>query len=125
MGDGANVRPERGGFTVREVAQSAVEPTLLGEFVEVVLRVPLPRESAAQDVWAVPDDMTRKEIVAWLADEYPSLTAFVVDAFDVPGARLLVRLRALDQDNPHDRLGWLRDENVDLWGGVVGDAAKG
>lgn len=114
MADGASVRPERGGFTVREVAQSAVERPLLGEFIEVVVRVPVRRESATRDVWCVPDNWKHADIAEWLRQEYPSVCAFVADGHDVEGAQVAVRLRARQGQD------MLRDEMVNLWGAASG-----
>lgn len=116
MGDGENVRPERGGFTVREVAQSAVEPTLLGEFIEVVVRVPIQRESTTQDAWCVPGDWSHADIAEALRQEYLSACGFIADASDVPGTRTVVRLRARQGQD------MLRDEFVEIWGGSDGVA---
>lgn len=113
------MRPERGGFTVREVAQSAVERPLLGEFVEVVVRVPVYRESATQDVWCVPDDWKHADIAEWLRQEYPSVCAFAADGLDVAGAQVVTRLRARQGQD------MLRDEFVNIWGDASGTGSAG
>lgn len=110
-----NVRPERGGFTLREVAPPAVEPKLLGEFVEVVVRVPIDRENAPEPVMGLPNDHGHQEIAAWIREEYPSAAGFISDWWDQPGSQVRVRLRARQGQD------MLRDEFVDIWGGAKGD----
>ena len=116
MGDGVSVRPERGSFTLREVAQSAVERPVLGEFVEVVVRVPIDRHSGPRPVMGVPDEHGHAEIAAWIGEEYPSPAGFIADWWDQPGSRVLVRLRARQGQD------MLRDEMVSIWEGGKRDA---
>ena len=114
MGDGVSVRPERGGFTLREVAQSAVERPLLGEFVEVVVRVPLDRGDSPASVWGLPVDSTHADIAEYLADAYLSLAGFVADVMDMETTQVRVRLRARQGQD------MLRDEFVNIWGDASG-----
>lgn len=105
--------------------QSAVERPLLGEFIEVVVRVPIDRSGAAQAVWGVPGDYTHAAIVEYLREAYPNLAAFVSDWWDEPGTQVMTRLRAKDHNADTLMPGWLRDETVNIWGGGVGDAVEG
>ena len=117
MGDGANLRPERGGFTVREVAQSAVERPVLGEFVEVVVRVPIDRASSPAAVWGFADDLDHAGIVERLRDHYTyGVAGFVNDVARMEGTQVRIRLRARQGQD------MLRDEMVDLWEGGKRDA---
>lgn len=114
VSNGENLRPERGGFTLREVAQSALEPTQLGEFIEVVVRVPIDRHSSAQAVMGVPDEHGHEEIASWIGEEYPSPCGFIADWWDQPGSQVAVRVRARQGQD------MLRDTMVKIWEGGKG-----
>lgn len=114
-----SVRPERGGFTVREVAQSAVERPLLGEFIEVVVRVPIDRDGDVGAVWGYPQDADHAAIAEHLRDEYPGVAGFIADWHDKNGAQVRVRVRARQGQD------MLRDEFVNIWGAASGTGSAG
>lgn len=105
---------------MREVAPSAVEPTLLGEFVEVVVRVPIDRASAPHAVWGFPDDMDHAGLVQRLREHYRyGVAGFVNDVARREGTQVVVRLRAR---HGHDVL---RDEFIDIWEASGGTGSAG
>lgn len=95
----------------QEQPQSAPIPTVLGEFVEVVVRVPIDRSDAAEPVWGIPVGASHEDIVAYLREAYRTLPGFVADTWDMEGTVNAVRLRANDPSVPHG----LRDEMVEVW----------
>lgn len=92
-----------------EAPQLAVDGPLLGEFIEVVVRVPIDRSGAAQAVWGVPGDYTHEGVAAYVREAYPTVAAFVADWFDDPDTRIAVRLRARQGQD------MLRDEFINIW----------
>lgn len=114
MSGGENVRPDRGGFTLRtELPAQPVERPVLGEFVELVVRVPIDRSGAAQAVWGVPGDYTHEQIAAMLREQYPSPAGFLADWWP-ECAQVAVRIRARQGQD------MLRDEFVNIWGDASG-----
>lgn len=121
-----NVRPERGGFTLREVAQPALDGPVLGEFIEVVVRVPIDRASSPAAVWGFADDMDHAGIAERLADHYCyGVTGFVNDWARAPGTKMTVRLRAKDNSEGTLMPGWLRDEFINIWEASSGTGSAG
>lgn len=124
MSSGENLRPERGGFTLRtEMPQNAVEPKLLGEFVEVVVRVPIDRDGDPEAVWGYPDDWSGEQIVRQIADAYHTLGGYLADAIDTPGTKVAFRLRSKGRDG--DDVLFVDKAIENPWGGGVGDAGEG
>lgn len=72
---------------------------VVGNFVEVTVRVPLVPATAQGDYGLAMDPgMTRQEITEWMAEEYPSVTGFVNDWYDQDGSRHVVRLKWAGED---------------------------
>lgn len=96
-------------------AQSAPQPTVLGEMIEVVVRVPIDRHSSFAAVMGIPDDDTHEDIAAWVREEYPSPAGFIADWWDKPGAQVATRIRARDNNPDTMFRDWLKDEFVKIW----------